>query len=132
MARRKLLLTVEAEEMFDPETGQGELHFTFMDTVCQVRRGEGDDQKDLGEVAGCLGGGLEFRDKRLKYKDRSGTVSFYVNPMELWNGFQRALASAKLIDEPLLHVPDPEKKRKKREERSAMIAKMKKKKARKR
>ena len=130
MARRKLLLTVEAEEMFDTETGEGFLHFTFSDTACQVGRGKGDDREDLGEVVGCMGGGIELQDNRLKYGDRSGKARFYVSAMEFWNAFQRALASAKLIDEPLLHVPeDPEKKRKRR---SAMIAKMKKKKARKR
>lgn len=129
MARRKILITVEAEEVFDPDTGQGELHFTFADTACQVGRGE---KGDLGEVVGCLGGGTEFQDNRVKYDDRSGKVRFYVSPMEFWNGFQRALASAKLIDEPLLHVPDPKAQRKKREGRSAMIAKIRKKKARKR
>jgi hypothetical protein len=56
MAIKEVTLHVPARTVFDPETGQGHVHFTI--DPATVR--DTDTGEQIGTIAGCLGGGVEI------------------------------------------------------------------------
>lgn len=84
--RKKIKLTIEATCMSDPDGQHGEMHFTFADTTIRVM----DGKREIGNIAGAIGGGMELCDNRIP--DRQGC--FYVHGEAIWKAFQAALKKA--------------------------------------
>lgn len=78
--KRRLMLLVPVVCTLD-DTG-GSFKATFED--CTAHLGE-DGGREVGRVAGCLGGGVQITDKR-----SGAPVIWYIAPLELWNAFEAA------------------------------------------
>jgi hypothetical protein len=80
----KIILSVEAIVTIDPEYLSGNMHLTFQDCSAEVRQGlSGREGKPelIGEIVGCLGGGVEINDKK------SGKT-YYISAGALWEAFE--------------------------------------------
>lgn len=76
-------LIVRAVVTIDPEYSDGSMHMTFQDCCAEVREGlPGRDGKPelIGEVIGCLGGGVEINDRK------SGKT-YFISAKSLWEAF---------------------------------------------
>lgn len=84
------LPTMRADCIYDGEaygdgTGGGQMFFTFADTTVTVgKRG-----KEIGTVAGCVGGGIQFTHK--DYPNQT----WRINPRTLWHAFVKSLPEKK-------------------------------------
>lgn len=72
----KVILSVEAEVINDPEYSRGTMHMRFQNTYVGIKQGE----KLVGEICGCLGGGVEVTDKK-------SDKSYYISAGSIWEAF---------------------------------------------
>lgn len=77
---------IKANVTMDPETGKGFLRFKFADTTIVVSNDDG----RLGEICGCLGGGLELQHVDDEKEHGAFGSTYFIEPEELWNAFTRA------------------------------------------
>lgn len=97
MAKRKIKLTLEVEEMNDPDPNVREGHLTMRLSDCSVIIRDGDKQ-EVGAVEGVIGGGVELSDKRLRSPNHLGG-SWVLSARDIWNAFQAALKDAGLVED---------------------------------
>jgi hypothetical protein len=71
-------LTVEARCIWGRKyAGPYKVHFKFDDTMAKVSL----DGKELGSIAGCVGGGVEISDAE------TGDI-FYITPQSIWKAYE--------------------------------------------
>ena len=76
-----LNLNIPLRLSFDPTKKNNFLHMTFSDTSVKASQ----DGKTVGEVLGCLGGGVEFRltgDKRTWYASAKDMMFAFFEALE--------------------------------------------------
>jgi hypothetical protein len=87
LAKRELTLpSLKVEciydgEAFEGKLGGGHMYFTFADTTVSMKR----DGKPIGEVSGCVGGGVQLT--HIDHPHQTWRVS----PEALWEAFVAAL-----------------------------------------
>jgi len=81
---RFLKIEVEACLWGAPETNEYKATFTYQDCTCSVSVGEGETEKELGEITCGIGAHVIMRDNESKY-------NYCIRPDDLWHAFQKAL-----------------------------------------
>lgn len=81
----KITLSLEAELTRSPDKLVGSAFLKISDTTAHAKIGD----KDLGFIAGVIGGGVELMDVELR-------SHWYISVEEFWGAFQGAIAKYKL------------------------------------
>lgn len=84
----ELQVVVRAWKSMDPDRGENWAHFKFEDTVATVYESTEPDAKEIGYIAGCIGGPIEL-------KDELTGCTWTIDVGDLWHAFQNALKGEK-------------------------------------
>jgi len=91
---------LEIEVSIHDHAPKGYMHMAFADCAATIRDGE----TEIGEIVGCMGGGVELKDRRV-----TDHPTYFLSTRTLWNAFQRALERASLIEEASIMEPSKRK-----------------------
>lgn len=89
-----VLQNVPIRVTFDPAYQQGHLHLTMEAATFSI------DDKEVGSILFCIGGGLELHDDRTK-------KSWYLGLNEIWSAFEVMLAEQAKNAEKPSSAPEP-------------------------
>ena len=81
-ADRTIDLKMKARCTFDPNRKKNKLHMTFADTTVTVTVSDKDD-KELGKICACIGGGIEIRDAETE-------ETWFISSRQLWEAYEDA------------------------------------------